>query len=310
MNTRHLKMILLAVLLVTMALFASACRDPQGDTTAAPSPEVTPDASATPEATATPETTAAPDATATPDPEDVIKVGGYKCKLAFEDEFEGDELDFGLWNYCPSWERQDLGNRWDWHQVKVEDGKLKLSMVCEDGVYKSGAIRTINTYTQKYGYFEICCQLNQIPGYWCAFWLYCDGVANADGSAEDGTEIDILESPYYNRDVVGHAIHYDDDSGRGGHSLHSQATDTHVEGIYSGYHKFGLLWTPNKYVFYIDGKPVWRLSEKDIPGGICQVPLYMKVTVETGSWTGLPDADALPDAFLVDYVRAYTLIEE
>ena len=298
MNIKQPRLIAFAVLLLIMALFVSACSDPQDVTGATPTPEATPNATATPEATAT------------PDPKNTITVDGYRCELAFEDEFEGDDLNFGLWNYCPAWERQDLGNRWDWHQVKVEDGKLKLSMSCEDGVYKSGAIRTINTYKQQYGYFEICCQLNQIPGYWCAFWLYGTGVSNANGSAEDGTEIDIFESPYYNRSEIGHAIHYDDDSWQGGHSIYSKSTHTYVEDIYSGYHTFSLLWTPDKYVFYIDGETVWTLTEEDIPGGICQVPLYMKVTVETGSWTGLPDADALPDAFLVEYVRAYTLIQE
>lgn len=243
-------------------------------------------------------------------PQQFITVDGYELELAFWDEFDGAKLNQNLWNYCPGWERQDLGNVWDKNQVSVGDGYLRLNMDCVDGVFKSGALRTVNTYKQKYGYFEIRCRLNQVPGLWCAFWLYSNGVSSANGSGEDGTEIDIFESAYFGQDKVGHAIHYDDDTWSGGNSIYSDSKTTYIEDIYEGYHTFSLLWTPEKYVFYVDGVQVWTLTEQDIPGGICQVPLYLKVTVETGSWTGLPDPEDMPASFLVDYVRTYTFVQE
>ncbi|MBR5137051.1 MAG: glycoside hydrolase family 16 protein [Clostridia bacterium] len=261
-------------------------------------------------AQATPTSTPTSTPTANPGPQQYLTVDGYNLELAFCDEFNGNNLNQALWSYCPAWERQDLGNMWDKKQVSVSDGNLVLNMDYGDGVYKSGAIRTINKYQQKYGYFEIRCQINQVPGFWCAFWLYCTGVSGANGSGEDGTEIDIFESAYYGKDLIGHAIHYDDDSWQGGNSIYSDSYTSYVQGIYEGYHTFSLLWTPNQYVWYIDGQEVWRLTEKDVPGGICQVPLYLKVSVETGSWTGLPDQKDMPASFLVDYVRTYTIIEE
>jgi hypothetical protein len=38
-------------------------------------------------------------------------------------------------------------------------------------------------------------------------------------------------------------------------------------------HTYGLLWTPKAYVFYIDGKPIWRTSR-----GISNFELYINLT--------------------------------
>jgi beta-glucanase (GH16 family) len=39
-----------------------------------------------------------------------------------------------------------------------------------------------------------------------------------------------------------------------------------------GFHVFGLLWTPEEYVFYYDGNEAKRTPA----GGVCQVPRYME----------------------------------
>jgi len=74
--------------------------------------------------------------------------------------------------------------------------------------------------------------------------------------------------------------------------------------VMKGFHTFGLLWTPEEYVFYVDEKETWRTSA----GGVCQVPLYLKLSDEVGSWGGDVSKAKLPDRFLVDYVRVYDLV--
>jgi hypothetical protein len=59
-------------------------------------------------------------------------------------------------------------------------------------------------------------------------------------------------------------------------------------------------------VFYIDGKETWRTEA----GGVCKVPLYIKLSDEVGDWAGDFKKVKLPDEFLVDYVRVYDLIEK
>jgi beta-glucanase (GH16 family) len=68
-----------------------------------------------------------------------------------------------------------------------------------------------------------------------------------------------------------------------------------------GWHTFGLLWSPDEYVFFVDGTETWRTNA----GGVCQVPQYMLLSDEIGKWAGDISTAKLPDRFLVDYVRVY-----
>ena len=73
-----------------------------------------------------------------------------------------------------------------------------------------------------------------------------------------------------------------------------------------GFHTYSLLWTPTEYVFYMDGKETWSTKA----GGVCQVPLYIKLSDEVGDWAGDIKKVQLPDEFLVDYVRVFDLEEK
>jgi hypothetical protein len=72
-----------------------------------------------------------------------------------------------------------------------------------------------------------------------------------------------------------------------------------------GWHTFGLWWNPNEYVFFVDGKETWRTNA----GGVSQVPEYIKLSDEIGDWAGDVKKAKLPDAFLVDYVRVYDVVD-
>ena len=49
----------------------------------------------------------------------------------------------------------------------------------------------------------------------------------------------------------------------------------------------------------MDGKETWRTRA----GGVCRVPLYIKLSDEIGDWAGDIKKVALPDRFLVDACR-------
>ena len=57
--------------------------------------------------------------------------------------------------------------------------------------------------------------------------------------------------------------------------------------------------------FYYDGKEVARTSE----GGVCQVPLSIKVTTEIGDWAGDIKKAKLPDEFVVDWDKVYDRVD-
>jgi beta-glucanase (GH16 family) len=225
-------------------------------------------------------------------------VPGKSWKLVWHDEFDGEKLDESKWD-VPEGRRRD--GWWSRKAVSLDgQGHLVISTLKEGDKYLDGCVRTRGKYEHAFGYYVARVQLQRQPGHWSAFWLYNDSVNKVGDEGRDGTEIDIYEKPWLN-DRVQHALHWD---GYGEH-LRSAPFKADVPGVMEGFHTFGLLWTKDEYVFYVDGKETWRTSA----GGVCQVPLYIKLSDEIGEWAGAIGTANLPDSFLVDYVRVYDLVE-
>ena len=88
--------------------------------------------------------------------------------------------------------------------------------------------------------------------------------------------------------------------------------------LYDGeYHTFALDWTKDEYIFYVDGKLSNKISASSIIGfdsedfdtETSNVDTYMKISLESGNWSGAPTSQDLPGVFTVDYVRAYQRVE-
>ena len=109
-----------------------------------------------------------------------------------------------------------------------------------------------------------------------------------------------MEKPWLD-DRVQHTLHWDGY----GKDHKQEGFKATVPGVMEGWHTFGLLWLPDEYVFYVDGKETWRSKA----GGVCQVPQYMLLSDEIGKWAGDLTIAKLPDRFLVDHVRVYDLVE-
>lgn len=238
---------------------------------------------------------------------DTIVMDGREYVLTFEDDFNGTELDLTKWERCPEWQRQDLNNYWD-NDMSYLDGNGNLILAMEydkyTDRYNSGAVRTKGIFEQQYGYFEIRCTVNTVPGYWTAFWLMSESVSSEENGGVDGTEIDIYESAYYSQSMIQHTLNWD-----GYGEAHKAEGQKVLANVYDGdYHTFSLLWTEDEYVFYIDGVETWR-TDAAAAEGTSKVPAYLKITSEMGSWTywheGIVSYKNLPDAMKVDYVRVY-----
>jgi len=223
---------------------------------------------------------------------------GQRWQLAWSDEFEGDAVDQSKWEICGDW------NRRDGHWVKEDayvDGKGHLILrTKKDGDrYTCGAVRTRGKFEHRFGYWVCRCKFPEQPGHWPAFWLFTPGVGKVGDGGRDGTEIDIMEKPW-REDRTTQNLHWD------GYGKEHQSAGTRfmVPGMSEGFHTFALLWTPEEYVFYVNGQETWRTAA----GGVSQVPEYAKLTEEIGTWGGdITQAD-LPDHFVVDYVRVYDVV--
>jgi alpha-L-fucosidase/beta-glucanase (GH16 family) len=223
-----------------------------------------------------------------------------KWKLAWNDEFNDTKVDESKWEILGDWKRRD--GFW----VKEDsflDGKGNLILrTKKDGSrYTCGAVRTKNKFEHKFGYWVARCQFPKQQGHWPAFWLHTNSVNKVGNEGRDGTEIDIMEKPW-REDKITQNLHWD---GYGKEHKHAGQSST-IPGVSEGFHTFGLHWTPDEYVFYVDGKVTWRTGA----GGVSQVPQYLKLTEEIGKWGGDITKAQLPDHFLTDYVRVYDMVDD
>ncbi|HQI27679.1 MAG TPA: glycoside hydrolase family 16 protein [Sedimentisphaerales bacterium] len=233
-------------------------------------------------------------------PRDVLPSApeGKSWKLVWHDEFDGRQLDQSKWD-IPEYKRRDA--YWSRKAIRLDgQGNLAISTLKEGDKVLDGCVRTRRKFEHAFGYYVARIQLQEQQGHWSAFWLYNESVGKVGDEGRDGTEIDIMEKPWLD-DRINYALHWDGY----GKQHKSEAKVVKVPGIMKGFHTYGLAWLPDQYVFYIDGKEMWRTKA----GGVCQVPLYIKLSDEVGNWGGDIKKATLPDRFLVDYVRVYDLTD-
>lgn len=243
-----------------------------------------------------------------------------KYKLVFSDEFDGDAVNTNIWHvHCSPGVRK--GGYWTLDQASVENGNLVIrTQYKEDGEFGSGwytcGLETRGRFEHTYGYYECRCKLPKGQGMWSAFWLMNSNVNNVNGHAREGAELDVFESPYYflkgkAAHKVTSNIHYN------GYELQTKYKNVAITKLandpYENYNTYGMLWTPDEYIFYVNGYEVGRSAF----GGVSEKPEYMILSCEvdgaaatpTYGWSGRIDRNENLDnfcaEFLVDYVRVY-----
>lgn len=223
---------------------------------------------------------------------------GTRWALVWHDEFDGEQLDETKWNRLGDWKRRD--GYWTQAEAFLSGrGSLILRTSRRGERYTCGAVNTRGKFERAFGYFEARCKMPKSPGHWSAFWLMCAGVNSVGNEGRDGTEIDIVEMPWRDGRLTVN-LHWD---GYGEHHK-SAGHRFSLPGVTEGFHTYGLLWLPEEYVFYVDGREVWRSRA----GGVSQVPQFIKLTNEIGTWAGDIRQAALPDDFEVDYVRVFAFL--
>jgi len=220
---------------------------------------------------------------------------GYE--LTFSDEFSGTQLDMTRWRHRSLGPRR-LGVVVEEATALNGEGQLEMSLTQVGEQYHIAQISTQRTFLQRFGYFECRARVNHELGAHTAFWLQSPALGEGvDNPAVFGTEIDIFE--YHvnqGRSWVYHNLHW---NGYG--AEHRQAgARVEITGIDRGYHTFGLLWTADEYVFFVDGRESWRSTE-----AVSHIPEYMILSVELSGWGGDVSQADLPDEILFDYVRVY-----
>ncbi|MBQ6023141.1 MAG: glycoside hydrolase family 16 protein [Clostridia bacterium] len=238
---------------------------------------------------------------------DPLDLTGYE--LVFCDDFGGETLDTEAWRYRASGKRRGGFNGAE--AVRLEGGNLIIkAFYNENGEYGAGWYTGMISLNRLYknGYFEIRCKCNPGGGFWSAFWIQAQHPYDHELSkgGVGGAELDIFEAMGGNektnklRNAVTQTIHCnggDDDP----ENLDSRIVGSfYVDDIYDTYNTYGLKWTEDEYIFYINGVETARSS---FSLGVSEVPEEVIVSLEMPNEIDY-DTDYTTE-FVVDYVKIW-----
>ncbi len=245
---------------------------------------------------------------------EALDLTGYE--VVFEDEFEGSELNLDVWQYWGTGAERG-GYCYSPSQTKVENGNLVITgEYLEDGAlgegWYCGDLALREWYKQ--GYFEIKCKCSAGGAMWSAFWIQAKHPYEAEYSqgGVGGAEIDIFEAMNWGKTLGSNAV---------AQTIHCAGVDGVQEGfqsrmlgefkgknIYDEYNTYGLKWTEDEYIFYVNGVETARST---FGNGVSQVEEQVRVSLCQGSAEALAqlDPETYHSEFVVDYVRIYQLAE-
>lgn len=223
-------------------------------------------------------------------------------KKVWADEFDGTEIDKKKWNYRAEGSTRHFGivSR---NTIELDgNGNVAIKVIKdENGKYYIGQLGTQGLFETTYGYFECRAKMNKQLGPHVAFWLQSPEVGNtSDNPQKYGSEVDVFEYHLKMPQTVHHNIHWNGY----GESHKSSGTKISISDIETGFHTFGLEWTEDEYIFYVDGEETWRTTT-----AVSHRDEYMILSTELTGWGGDPALGNFPDEVVFDYVRVYKQIE-
>jgi len=235
---------------------------------------------------------------------------GYK--LVFKDEFNYKGLpDAKKWTaetgYLRNNEKQNYPEaRTEYARV---DGKVSTIEARKDHFegkpITSACLNTSKNFSFTYGYVEVRAKVPGGRGTWPAAWMLAKDI-DKKGWPLCG-EIDIIEYVGYEPDNV----HFNAHTQAYNHTIGTnKGTHVVVPNFKDEFHTFGLLWTPDKLVWELDGKKVFEFSKEsaDPTKWPFDTPQYLILNLAIGGdWGGQKGIDdaIFPAKYLVDYVRVY-----
>lgn len=234
-------------------------------------------------------------------------------ELVIQDEFDVNGApNSDLWSYEIGTGNNGWGNNELQYytsrpeNVQVQNGQLLITArkeSFEGSGYTSARLITKGKFEQQYGRFEARMRLPFGQGMWPAFWMLG---ADIDENPWPGAgEIDIMEYVGQHPTIVFGTLHGPGYSG--GESI-SKSYDLVNDRFDTGFHVFGIEWTPDHVNFYVDDVLYSQITPEDVPGPwVFDKPFFMLINLAVGgTLPGPPNSETVfPQTMLVDYVRVY-----
>lgn len=226
-------------------------------------------------------------------------------KLSWHDEFNGRGRPAKHWSPLhgggdQGWSHRSLQYYTD--DSVVQDGKGNLVITAREAGasstarcwygkcrYLSGRIQTKGKVHQAYGRFAVRARIPTGKGVWPAFWLQSE--------TRPYGEIDVVEIMGSKPNLVQGFAHAKRKMGGGELRL--------ARSLSAEYHVYGVDWTPDRIVWWVDGKAYAQL--KAYRGWPFDKPFFLIINVAVGGgWPGSPNAQTVfPAPLAVDWVRVY-----
>jgi beta-glucanase (GH16 family) len=246
-----------------------------------------------------------------------VRSGGAvegRWRLAFSDEFNGSSLG-RAWSYRQLGQLNESSGRTvsasAKEAVEVSDGVLQLKVDKDPdtpGHFLNGHISTESSYLFRHGVAAARIRFQRPRGSHGAFWSQSPTTYSHPGDpAKAGTEIDVAE--YFGAGYPGGGlasyVHHLDKSGKNvkdGDVLPGAVRAVgSSDAFWRKYHVYSVEWSPEGYVFRIDGKVTFATDE-----AVSQRSQYLILSLLSSDWE-LPQLDErlLPGVMTVDWVRVW-----
>lgn len=255
--------------------------------------------------------------------------------LAWQDEFNGSQLDTSKWNYETGYYINDDPNSWGWGNAELEhytnssqnvflqDGVLNIRALNDPKTfpqdptrvaqYSSGKINTKNHFSFQYGRVDFRAKLPTGNGVWPALWMLPEDAVYGAWAASG--EIDVMEAKGRLPGTTSGAVHF------GG----QWPVNRYIAGEYhfpqgqtfaNDFHVYTLIWEEDTFKWYVDGKFFFKVTRDqwysvaapNNPNAPFDQPFYIIMNLAIGGHFdgGLaPDPSDIPATMQVDYVRVY-----
>lgn len=178
-----------------------------------------------------------------------------------------------------------------------------------DGVtrnYTSGLVQTPGRFQVKYGRIEARIKLPAGRGLWPAFWAMGNNF-NQVGWPDAG-EIDLMENTGDPHVIYG-VLHGPQRAKASGFNL--MAVKHSPSSLATGFHVYGIDWSPTKVVFTLDGTPYATYTPASMPAGsqwVFNRPFFLILDLAVGgNFPAPPNATSpFPATMLVNWIHVYS----